>query len=88
MTIEERVVTLEHEVEHLEQRIDKVESLTDTINTMAISIEKMAVTLEYNNQRLSAIEDNTKARGNTVFAAFMSAVIGGIIGYILNIVLK
>lgn len=91
MTINEaevKITVLENDLKQIEDRLSRVEHMQSDLNKMAIAIEKMSASLEFQSNRLNAIEESMASKNKAIFGAITSAVIGGLLGYLINILLK
>lgn len=91
MTINEaevKITVLENDLKQIEDRLSRVEHMQSDLNKMAIAIEKMSTNLEFQSNRLNAIEESMANKSKAIFGAVTSAIIGGVLGYLINLILR
>ena len=97
MTNEEITVELTkhtEEIGSLKHRVCELEDLTDTIHKLALSVNELAVNMknmireqEQQGQRIATLEQKPAKRYDTITTVVMTALISGIITYILSNIL-
>lgn len=100
-SIEERLANVESELaamkaneENDRHRIDHLEKQTEAINNLATSVAVMASKQDTMNSKLTGLEASIKAveevpkkRYDTLIGIIVSAVVGGVIGFLINLFL-
>lgn len=86
---------IDREIEQQNHRLDKLESTVDKINRLATSTEKLADNMqnmlkeqERQGQRLSALESRDGKKWQETVKIVGSAIVGAIITFLAQIILK
>lgn len=90
----ERLTAGEASIKSAHHRIDNLEKLIESVNQMAISINQIVTELKAMrvdvNDVTGRVEDMEKKpikRYETVITAILTAICGGVVGYLLSLIL-
>ena len=90
----ERLTAGEASIKSAHKRIDNLEKLSDSVNALAMATSKVAdetklLREDYNktDKELQELKDKPIKRYETVITAILTAICGGVVGYLLNFVL-
>lgn len=82
------------EIGSLKHRVSELEDLTDTIHKLALSVNELAVNMknmireqEIQGQRIATLEQKPAKRYDTIVTVIITALVSGIITYILSNIL-
>ena len=82
------------EIGSLKHRVSELEDLTDTIHKLALSVNELAVNMknmireqENQGQRIATLEQKPAKRYDTIVTVIITALVSGIITYILSNIL-
>ena len=82
--IAERLAALEQDKKTANHRLENLEKLTESVYSLAQSVKSMQEDLKNIMARVAEIEKRPAKRWETLIAAIITAVIGGIVGYFLK----
>ena len=82
--IAERLAALEQDKKTANHRLENLEKLTESVYSLAQSVKSMQEDLKNIMARVAEIEKRPAKRWETMIAAIITAVIGGIVGYFLK----
>lgn len=82
--IAERLAALEQDKKAANHRLENLEKLTESVYSLAQSVKSMQEDLKNIMARVAEIEKRPAKRWETLIAAIITAVIGGIVGYFLK----
>ena len=80
----ERLAALEQDKKAANHRLENLEKLTESVYSLAQSVKSMQEDLKNIMARVAEIEKRPAKRWETLIAAIITAVIGGIVGYFLK----
>ena len=90
----ERLTKGEASIKSAHHRIDNLEKLADSVNNLAfstnqIAAETKALREDYAkaDERIGELEDKPVKRYETVITAFLTALCGGLAGYLLSLII-
>ncbi|MEG0914452.1 MAG: hypothetical protein RSG57_01740 [Christensenellaceae bacterium] len=72
------------EIKTLFNQQKSIEKIADSTNSLALSIEKIAGRIEDVDERLGCIEQDKKQKGFAVWQIVMSAVLGGVLTFLVS----
>lgn len=91
----ERLTKGEASIKSAHHRIDNLEKLADSVHNLALATSKVAdetkalrEDYEEADERIESLESKPQKRYETFITAIISALGGGVAGYLLNIMLK
>lgn len=91
----ERLTAGESSIKSAHHRIDSLERLAENVNNLAIATAKIAdetkkLREDYNkaDEELQELKEKPIKRYETVITAIITALCGGIAGYLLNFIIK
>lgn len=91
----ERLTAGEQSIKSAHHRIDKFEKLADNVKDLALSIaqiatETKALREDYNkaDAELQQLKEKPIKRYDTIITAIITAICGGVIGYMINVILN
>lgn len=91
----ERLTAGESSIKSAHHRIDNLEKIADSVNNLAISTnniatETKALREDYAkaDERIEKLEEKPIKRYETVVTAILTAICGGVVGYLLNFIFK
>ena len=82
--IAERLAALEQDKKAANHRLENLEKLTESVYSLAQSVKSMQEDLKNIMARVAEIEKRPAKRWESLIAAIITAVIGGIVGYFLK----
>ena len=89
----ERLTAGESSIKSAHHRIDNLEKLADSVNNLALATSQIATETkalrEDSTRTIERIEDLEKKpikRYDTVITAILTALCGGVVGYLLNLI--
>ena len=82
--IAERLAALEQDKKAANHRLENLEKLTESVYSLAQSVKSMQEDLKNIMARVAEIEKRPAKRWETLIAAIITAVIGGLVGYFLK----
>ena len=89
----ERLTAGESSIKSAHHRIDNLEKIADSVNKLAIStnqlaIETKALREDYENadERIEKLEERPIKRYETVVTAILTALCGGVVGYLISLI--
>lgn len=82
--IRERLTTLEAACAELTRRVDKTEEIVDGMRQMTVEIQHMRQTLNDFTEKVETIQQQPAKRWDSVVAAIIGAVAGGLGAGLLN----
>ena len=83
-------VTLAQHTEQIKTLFEGVKEnkkLTESVQKLALSVERLTLQLSQQESRIEAIEDNAKFKWRTVWSCVASAIMGGIVTFIMGRIL-
>lgn len=90
----ERLTAGEESIKSAHKRIDGLEKLAESVNNLAFSTSQIATETkalredyEKADERIESLEEKPIKRYETVVTAILTAVCGGVVGYLLSLVL-
>ena len=90
----ERLTAGESSIKSAHHRIDNLEKIADSVNSLAISTNNIATETkalredyEKADARIEKLEEKPIKRYETVITAILTAVCGGVVGYLISLVL-
>lgn len=90
----ERLTAGEASIKSAHKRIDGLEKLAESVNNLAFSTSQIATETkalredyEKADERIESLEEKPIKRYETVITAILTAVCGGVVGYLLSLVL-
>jgi predicted nuclease with TOPRIM domain len=91
----ERLTAGEQSIKSAHHRIDNLEKLADSVNNLAISTSQIATETKAlredyakADERIEELEGKPIKRYDTFITAIITAICGGVVGYLLNLVLN
>jgi chromosome segregation ATPase len=91
----ERLTKGEASISSAHKRIDSLEKLADSVNNLALStsqiaLETKALREDYvkADERIESLEEKPVKRYETVITAILTTLCGGVVGYLVALVLK
>ncbi len=91
----ERLTAGESSIKSAHKRIDNLERLADSVNNLALSTSQIAAETKAlredyvkADERIENLEEKPIKRYETVITAILTAVCGGVVGYLLSFILK
>lgn len=79
----EKMAHIEESVKSAHKRIDGIEKLTQSVYELAASIKTMQTSITNMSDRLKTVEEKPSKRWDLIVTSGITAIIGGLIGYIL-----
>ena len=90
----ERLTAGEASIKSAHHRIDNLEKLAESVNKMAISTNQIAAETKAlredyakADERIEDLEKKPIKRYETVLTAILTAICGGVVGYLLSLIL-
>lgn len=83
----ERLATVEQELKSVNRRLNNLEKLVDSVHIMATELKAMRDDLNDITDKVEDIEHKPIKRYETIVTAILTAVCGGVVGYLLSIIL-
>lgn len=90
----ERLTRGEQSIKSAHHRIDSLEKLAESVNNLAISTSKIAdetkkLREDYAkaDERIEELEEKPMKRYETVVTAILTAICGGVVGYLISLIL-
>lgn len=80
--VEQRSKSNTKRIDTLEERVEDIHSLTLSVREMATEVKIMRQDMNKMDNRIIAIEEKPSKRLDSIWGYIVSAVIGGIIGYV------
>ena len=91
----ERLTAGEQSIKSAHHRIDNLEKLADSVHNLALATSKVAdetkalrEDYEEADERIESLESKPKKRYETIVTAIITALCGGVVGYLLSAILK
>ena len=91
----ERITCVEASDKSAHKRIDKLDEILNSVNNLAISISQIASETKALREdftavvkRIQTLESVPKKRYDIIVAAIITAIVGGLTGYLFSILLK
>ena len=79
----EKIAHLDESVKSAHKRIDGIEKLTQSVYELAASIKTMQTSIINMSDRLKTVEEKPSKRWDLIVTSGITAIVGGLIGYIL-----
>ena len=83
----ERLAALEQDQKSVHRRLDNLEKLVDSVHIMATELKAMRDDLNDITDKVEDIEHKPIKRYETVVTAILTAVCGGVVGYLISLLL-
>ena len=90
----ERLTAGESSIKSAHHRIDNLEKITESVNQIAISTNQIATEVKAlredtakTDARIKDLESKPIKRYETVITAILTAICGGVIGYLISLIL-
>lgn len=83
--IREHLSALEEHKKSVDRRLSNLEKLTESVHIIATETQAMRRDVNDMDERLSEVERKPQKRYDTIVTAFITALVGGLIGYFLGI---
>lgn len=80
----ERITAVESSLKSLHKRVDHIEELVESVQRMTVEIQHLREDLNSYAGKVEAIEEKPAKRWDSIVAAAISALTGGILGMILT----
>lgn len=77
---------MNHRLESVEEAVKENQSLTVSVGKLATNMEHMAIEQKKQGDRLEKLEKLPADRWEKVINAIMTAIIGGVVGYIIGVI--
>lgn len=61
--------------------------LTESVQKLALSVERLTLQMTQQENRIAAIEDNSKFKWRTVWSCVASAILGAVVAYVMGAIL-
>lgn len=84
-------ITLAQHTEQIKTLFNKAEEnkkLTESVQKLALSVERLTMELGQQDKRIQAIEENNQFKMRTVWSCVASALLGGIVTFIMGRILS
>ena len=82
--VHERLSALEQNKDSVERRLSNLEQLVESVHTIAVELKLTREDVTQIKDRVEEVEHRPIKRYDTVVAAIITAIVGGLIGYFLN----
>lgn len=82
--IRERLTALESSVKSLHKRVDHIEELVESVQKMTVELQHMREDINKVSEKVDELEKKPGKRWDGVVTAVISALGGGLAGYIIN----
>ena len=82
--IHERISSLEQDSKSVHRRLDNLESLVESVHILATEMKATREEVDNFGERLDVIERKPIKRYDTLVTAVITALAGGMIGYLIN----
>lgn len=82
-----KIAHLEESVKLMHKRLDSIESLAKSVYELAASIKTIKCDITDMSGRLKVIEEKPAKRWDLIITGTLTAVVGGVVGYLLHLLL-
>lgn len=82
--IRERLTALESSVKSLHKRVDHIEELVESVQKMTVELQHMRADINKNSEKLDEIEKRPAKLWGTIITAVLSALGGGLAGFLIE----